>query len=108
MVFKSPGANVISTVDRVKALIPSMKQWLPEDVHLDVGMDKSITIRASLGEVEKSLLLSMALVILVVFLFLRNTRATSIPAVAAPAVSYTHLDVYKRQPCSDVQDPGRW
>ena len=84
MVFKSPGANVISTVDRVKALIPSMKQWLPEDVHLDVGMDKSITIRASLGEVEKSLLLSMALVILVVFLFLRNTRATSIPAVAAP------------------------
>ena len=84
MVFKSPGANVISTVDRVKALIPSIKQWLPEDVHLDVGMDKPITIRASLGEVEKSLLLSMALVILVVFLFLRNTRATSIPAVAAP------------------------
>jgi len=84
MVFKSTGANVIATVDRVKALIPSMREWLPEDVHLDVGMDKSVTIRASLGEVEKSLLLSMALVILVVFLFLRNTRATSIPAVAAP------------------------
>jgi multidrug efflux pump len=61
-----------------------MRKWLPEGVTLDIGMDKSITIRASLREVEASLLLSMALVILVVFLFLRNVRATSIPAVAAP------------------------
>ncbi len=84
MVFKAPGANVIETVDSIKEMIPSMRKWLPEGVTLDIGMDKSITIRASLREVEASLLLSMALVILVVFLFLRNVRATSIPAVAAP------------------------
>lgn len=84
MVSKSQGANIIETVDRIKAMLPSMRQWITEAVTLDVTMDRSITIRASLSEVEKSLLLSMALVILVVFLFLRNNRATAIPAVAAP------------------------
>ena len=84
MIFKAQGANIIETVDRIKAMVPSMRQWVTEAVNLDVTMDRSITIRASLHEVEKSLLLSMGLVILVVFLFLRNNRATSIPAVAAP------------------------
>lgn len=84
IVFKSPGANIIETVDKIRALEPSMRRWVTEAVKLDIGMDRSTTIRASLREVEKSLLLSMGLVILVVFLFLRNTRATSIPAVAAP------------------------
>ena len=65
-------------------MIPQLRSWLPESADLSVRMDRSQTIRASLHEVEKSLLLSMALVVLVVFLFLRNGRATSIPAVAAP------------------------
>ena len=84
IVFRSPGANIIETVDRVKAMIPQLRSWLPESADLSVRMDRSQTIRASLHEVEKSLLLSMALVVLVAFLFLRNGRATSIPAVAAP------------------------
>ncbi|MDO5537210.1 MAG: efflux RND transporter permease subunit [Desulfovibrionaceae bacterium] len=84
MVSKTQGANIIETVDKIKAMLPGMRDWLTEAVTLDVTMDRSVTIRASLSEVEKSLLLSMALVILVVFLFLRNNRATAIPAVAAP------------------------
>ncbi len=84
MVSKSQGANIIETVDEIKALLPGMRQWVTEAVDLDVTMDRSTTIRASLNEVEKSLVLSVALVILAVFLFLRNTRAMSIPATAAP------------------------
>jgi len=84
MVFRSPGANIIETVDRVKAMLPQLRAWLPESADLTLRMDRSQTIRASLREVEKSLLLSMVLVVLVTFLFLRNGRATSIPAVAAP------------------------
>ncbi|WP_277424303.1 efflux RND transporter permease subunit [Desulfovibrio sp. ZJ200] len=84
IVFRSPGANIIETVDRVKAMLPQLRAWLPESANLGLRMDRSLTIRASLKEVEKSLLLSMALVVLVTFLFLRNGRATSIPAVAAP------------------------
>ena len=84
MIFKAQGANIIETVDRIKAMVPNMRQWVTEAVTIDVTMDRSVTIRSSLAEVELSLLLSMALVILVVFLFLRNNRATSIPAVAAP------------------------
>ena len=84
MVFRATGANIIETVDRVKSMLPQLRAWLPESADLTVRMDRSITIRASLAEVEKSLLLSVALVVLVVFLFLRNGRATAIPAVAAP------------------------
>ena len=84
IVFRSPGANIIETVDRVKEMLPQLRSWLPESADLDLRMDRSLTIRASLHEVEKSLVLAMALVVLVTFLFLRNGRATSIPAVAAP------------------------
>ena len=84
IVFRSPGANIIETVDRVKAMIPQLRSWLPESADLELRMDRSLTIRASLREVEKSLMLAMGLVVLVTFLFLRNARATSIPAVAAP------------------------
>ncbi|SDF41259.1 multidrug efflux pump [Desulfovibrio legallii] len=84
IVFRSPGANIIETVDRVKALLPQLRSWLPESADLELRMDRSQTIRASLHEVEKSLLLAMTLVVLVTFLFLRNGRATAIPAVAAP------------------------
>ncbi|MDD4701751.1 MAG: efflux RND transporter permease subunit [Desulfovibrio sp.] len=84
IVFRSPGANIIETVDRVKAMLPQLRSWLPESADLELRMDRSLTIRASLHEVEKSLVLAMCLVVLVTFLFLRNGRATSIPAVAAP------------------------
>ena len=84
IVFRSPGANIIETVDRVKEMLPQLRSWLPESADLELRMDRSLTIRASLHEVEKSLVLAMALVVLVTFLFLRNGRATSIPAVAAP------------------------
>lgn len=84
IIFRSPGANIIETVDRVKAMMPQLASWLPASADLSLRMDRSLTIRASLHEVEKSLLLSMALVVLVTFIFLRNVRATAIPAVAAP------------------------
>lgn len=84
IIFRSPGANIIETVDRIKAMLPQLAAWLPESANLSLRMDRSITIRASLKEVEKSLLLSIALVVLVTFIFLRNVRATAIPAVAAP------------------------
>ena len=84
IVFRAPGANIIETVDQVKALMPVLQAWLPAGARLEERMDRSVTIRASLREVEKSLLISIALVVLVVFLFLRSARATAIPAVAAP------------------------
>lgn len=84
IVFRAPGANIIETVDRVKAMLPQLASWLPASADLSVRMDRSLTIRASLREVEKSLVLAISLVVLVTFLFLRNVRATLIPAVAAP------------------------
>lgn len=84
VIFRSPGANIIETVDRVKGLLPQLRSWLPESADLSLRMDRSQTIRASLREVEKTLVIAVALVVLVVFLFLRNARATLIPAVAAP------------------------
>lgn len=84
IIFRSPGANIIETVDRIKDMLPQLASWLPESADLRLRMDRSVTIRASLKEVEKSLVLAMALVVLVTFLFLRNLRATAIPAVAAP------------------------
>lgn len=84
MVFRSPGANIIETVDKIKAMLPQLASWLPESAILSLRMDRSTTIRASLREVEKSLLLAMGLVMLVTLIFLRNGRAIAIPAVAAP------------------------
>ncbi|MBQ7617795.1 MAG: efflux RND transporter permease subunit, partial [Desulfovibrio sp.] len=84
MVFLSSGGNIIETVDRVKSLLPMLRSWLPGGVNLELRTDRSITIRSSLHEVEKSLLISVFLVVLVTFLFLRSARATLIPAVAAP------------------------
>lgn len=84
IIFRSPGANIIETVDRIKAMLPQLASWLPASATLSLRMDRSTTIRASLREVEKSLILSMILVVLVTFLFLRNARATTIPALAAP------------------------
>ncbi|MCL2886987.1 MAG: efflux RND transporter permease subunit, partial [Betaproteobacteria bacterium] len=81
---RQPGANIIDTVDRVKALLPQLRASIPAAVDLEVAQDRTTTIRASLRDVELTLMISIALVILVVFLFLRNGRATLIPSVAVP------------------------
>jgi multidrug efflux pump len=85
IIFRAPGANIIDTVDQVKSMMPVLHAWLPAGAQLQERMDKSVTIRASLHEVEKSLLISIVLVVMVVYLFLGSARATAIPAVAAPA-----------------------
>ncbi len=84
MVRKLPDANIIETVDSIRARLPALEQTLPAAASLHIAQDSSPTIRASLAEVEQALCISVALVILVVFLFLRSGRATLIPAVAVP------------------------
>lgn len=82
LVYRQPNANVIETVDAVRALIPSLADDLPADIELHVSSDSTRSIRASLHEIELTLLISIVLVILVVSAFLRSVRATLIPAVA--------------------------
>jgi multidrug efflux pump len=84
IISQQPGGNIISTIDRIYAVLPHLRASLPSDIDLEVANDRSTTIRASLHDVEITLLISIALVILVVFLFLRNARATLIPSVAVP------------------------
>ncbi len=84
LIFRQPDANIIETIDRIKDLIPTLKSQLPAEVDLIVGMDRSLSIRASLAEVQKSLMIAIGLVILVVYFFLRDFRATIIPAVSVP------------------------
>ncbi len=84
IVFRQPGANIIQTVDRVRALLPQLQASVPPTIELRQVMDATRTIRASVHDVEFTLVLSIALVILVVFLFLRNLRSTLIPSVAVP------------------------
>ncbi len=82
VVFRQPGANIIDTVDRVKALIPTLKSVLPADIDMQVAIDRTITIRASLADVERTVLIATLLVIGVVAFFLHNGRAILIPSVA--------------------------
>jgi hydrophobe/amphiphile efflux-1 (HAE1) family protein len=84
LVFKSPGANVISTVDNVQAMLPTLRSSISPAINLQVAMDRTTTIRASVRDVTRTLLLSIVLVILVVFLFLRELRSTLIPSVSVP------------------------
>lgn len=84
MIRKTANANVIATVDRIRAALPGLRQLIPADVSLKIAQDRTPTIRASLREVESSLVIAVGLVILVVYLFLRSARATLIPAVAVP------------------------
>ncbi|RKO79336.1 multidrug transporter subunit MdtC [Pectobacterium parmentieri] len=84
MIRRAPDANIITTVDNIRAAMPELRASLPAEIQLDVAQDRSPTIRASLAEVEQSLIIAVALVILVVFLFLRSGRATAIPALAVP------------------------
>jgi multidrug efflux pump len=83
-ILKQPQANIIETVDLIRAMLPRLQSDVPPATELDVAMDRSTTIRASLRDVERSLAVAIVLVILVVYLFLRDGRATLIPAVAVP------------------------
>src|SRR5436309_2934469 len=81
---RQPGANVIEVVDRIKALLPDLQATLPSSVDVKVLTDRTTTIRASVRDVQYELMLAVALVVMVIFLFLRNVKATVIPAVAVP------------------------
>src|SRR6478752_4897195 len=82
LVTQAPGANIIKTVDGVRELLPELRAQLPQDIDAQVASDRTNTIRASLREIEVTLMISVALVVLVVGLFLRKARATIVPAVA--------------------------
>jgi multidrug efflux pump len=84
IISKQPGANVIETVDRVKGLLAELRASVPSAVKISIASDQTATIRSSLREVERTLMISVGLVILVVFLFLRNVRSMLIPCVAVP------------------------
>jgi len=84
IIMREPGANIIETVDRIKAALPSLKASIPAGIECDVVLDRTTTIRASVREIERTLLISIALVILIVFIFLRSPRATIIPAIVVP------------------------
>src|SRR5271163_3028774 len=84
VIFRQPGANIIDTVNGIRAQLPFIQATIPFGIDTTIVLDRTITIRASVSDVERTLLISIALVIAVVFVFLRNGRATLIPAVAVP------------------------
>jgi multidrug efflux pump len=84
IVFRQPGANIIDTVDRISSELPSIKASIPQGIDTTIVLDRTTTIRASVSDVERTLVISICLVIVVVFIFLRNGRATLVPAVAVP------------------------
>jgi multidrug efflux pump len=84
IVFRQPGANIIETVDRVIALLPYLQSSISPAISLTIAMDRTVTVRASVKDIEFTLILSIILVILVVFAFLRTVRATIIPSIAVP------------------------
>jgi multidrug efflux pump len=84
IVFRQPGANIIETVDRVRALMPFLQSSIPPAINLSIAMDRTVTVRASVKDIETTLIISVILVILVVFAFLRTVRATIIPSIAVP------------------------
>ena len=84
IIFRQPGANIIDTVDRIRAELPQLKAEIPQSIDMRVAMDQTVTIRASVHDVERTLIISVMLVIVVVFLFLRNPRSTFIPSIAVP------------------------
>ena len=81
---RQPGANIIDTVDRIREALPQLKAAIPQSIDLTVTQDQTVTIRASVHDVEITLVISVVLVILVVFVFLRSVRTTLIPSVAVP------------------------
>ena len=83
-VFKQPGANVIDTVDRIKAELPRLTASIPPAVHVEIMSDRTQTIRASVARRAVHAGLTIGLVVMVIFLFLRNVAATVIPAITVP------------------------
>ena len=81
---RQPGANVIAVVDGIKALLPQLQAALPASIDVNVLTDRTVTIRASVEDVEFELMLAVVLVVLVIFVFLRNARATIIPSLSVP------------------------
>jgi len=84
IVFRQPGANIIETVDRVRTLMPFLRSSISPAIDLSIAMDRTVTVRASVKDIETTLIISVILVILVVFAFLRTVRATIIPSIAVP------------------------
>ena len=84
IVWRQPGANIVGTVDRIRAALPEIKASLPGALTLGVALDRTTTIRASVSDIQITLLITVILVILVIFAFLRNLWATAIPAIAVP------------------------
>ncbi len=84
VIFKSPGANIIDTVNKINALLPELRASIPPTVSITVVIDRTITIRDSVQEIEFTLVLTVVLVIMVIFIFLRNLWATAIPSIAVP------------------------
>lgn len=84
-IYKQPGANILEAADRVRALLPQLKASIPESIDVQVVSDRTPTLRASVREVQRALVLAVALVVMVVFLFLRSARAALVPSVAVPA-----------------------
>ena len=84
IIFKQPGANVIETVDRIRALMPQIRRWMPPAIKLSVQTDRTATIRSSVVNIEKTLVISIILVVMVVFVFLRRFWATVIPSCTVP------------------------
>ncbi len=86
LVFKAPGANTLEVVDSIKAIMPQLKKSIPRTVHVDLVSDRSLSICASVSDVEFTLVLALALVVMVIFLFLRKFWATVIPSITLPVV----------------------
>jgi multidrug efflux pump len=84
IVFRQPGANIITTIDGVRAAVPRLKAALPKDIDITFASDRSTTIRSSLNDTQRTLIIAVLLVVAVVYAFLRNGRATVIPAIAVP------------------------
>ena len=84
IIRRQPGANIIETIERVKALLPELAQSISPAIDATIALDRTQTIRASVHDVERTLVISVVLVVLVVFVFLRSARATAIPSVAVP------------------------
>jgi hydrophobe/amphiphile efflux-1 (HAE1) family protein len=84
IIFRQPGANIITTVDSIKATLPQLHASIDPTIAMSIGLDQTQTIRASVSDIERTLLISVALVVLVVFVFLREFRATLIPLIAVP------------------------
>jgi multidrug efflux pump len=84
IIFRQPGANIIATVDNIRKLLPELQASISPAINLDVVMDRTLTVRASVRDIEITLMISVVLVVLVVFVFLRNFRSTVIPSIAVP------------------------